>query len=297
MSPNPEQKHRGEISRSPHFKCAEALHVTAKKKNRSLPAAFRDPELIGRAINCLRTAGKILPAALAKRIGIHPNTSAKLCVHLHGNGRLLRDGRGYTWNEIGTVVPGPMSPSFLAFVTDLMEFLDGKIASCGAFNRGLANAYRNGDENSCFTKRQWTDTLEKARKRLRNCLTVQNDDLLRDILREIALDVPDFLGLIYQRSEYAQQQLTEERKMTYAARKPRIGKDDAFHAARQAKMNARQAEAKAAREQADRRKVAVLEELARQIGAAYDPESAILLATRLAGMKSIDEILATRETA
>ena len=85
--------------------------------------------------------------------------------------------------------------------------------------------------------------------------------------------------------------------MKYAARKPRTSKDDAFHAARQAKMNARQAEAKAAREQADRRKVAVLEELARQIGAAYDPESAILLATRLAGMKSIDEILATREAA
>ena len=262
MSPNSEP--------SPHFKCGERVQVIAKKQNRSLPAAFRDPELIGRAINCLRTAGKILPAALAKKIGIHPNTSAKLCVHLHGNGKLLRDGRGYTWNEIGTVVPGPMSPSFLAFVTDLMEFLDGKIARCGAFNRGLANAYRNGDENSCFTKRQWTDTLEKARKRLRNCLTVQNEDLLRDILREIALDVPDLLGLIYQRSEYAQQQLREERKMTYAARKPRTSKDDAFHAARQAKMNARQAAARAARAEADRLVQAQAEALVVRMGAATD---------------------------
>ena len=261
MSPNSEP--------SPHFKCGERVQVIAKKQNRSLPAAFRDPELIGRAINCLRTAGKILPAALAKKIGIHPNTSAKLCVYLHDNGKLLRDGRGYTWNEIGTVVPGPMSPSFLALVTDIMEFLDGKIASCGAFNRGLANAYRNGEENSCFSRRQWTDTLQKARTRLRNCLTIQNEDLLRDILREIALDVPDFLGLIYQRSEYAQEMLTAERRMAYAARKRRKV-DEAFFAVRQAKVAARQAAARAARAEADRLVQAQAEALVVRMGAATD---------------------------
>ena len=109
MSPNPEQKQCGEISRSAHFKCAEALHVTPKKKE--IRAAFRDPQILDKATNCLRSAGNImLPSALAHKVGVHRNTAAKLCNYLHEDGKLLRFGRGYEWNPIGFVIPGPMDP-------------------------------------------------------------------------------------------------------------------------------------------------------------------------------------------
>jgi hypothetical protein len=272
MVPNPEL--------SAHLECAKRVHVSAKK--RRVPVAFRDPALLSKAITCLRAAGKILPCKLAAKIGIHRNTAYKLCIDLHEQGKLLRDGSSYTWNAIGVVVPGPMSPVFLGLVTDIMAFLDVDIKRRGKHNTGLSNAYINGGVNSCFDKKQWTDTLIAARKRLRNCLTVQNWDLLADIMREVALEVPDFLGRIYRRSEYAQAMLTAERKMAYAAKKPRTSKDDAFHADRQEKVKARLAAEKAARAEAARQQAAAFHEMAKQVIAADNPEDADALVARFA---------------
>jgi hypothetical protein len=226
------------------------------------------PEIEQKAISYLMGKSKIRPIELVDAIGIHRNTAPKLCNYLHAKGKLLRDGRTYTWNPIDEAAAGRI---FQGRSNDLLVFLDNQIASCGEFNRGLANAYRNGDENSCFTKRRWADTLQKSRTRLLNCLTVQNWALLVDIEREIALDVPDFMGLIYSRSEYAQDMLTAERKMAYAARKPRTSKDDAFHAERQAKVDAKQRAAKAAWQEADRLLQAQAETMLAQMGALADP--------------------------
>ena len=228
------------------------------------------PEIEQKAISYLMGKSNIKPIELVDALGIHRNTAPKLCNYLHAKGKLLRDGRTYTWNPIGTVVPGPMSPVFLGYVEDIVEYLDGEIARRGAFNRSLSNTYINGGENSCYNNRQWADTLIKARKRLRNCLTVQNWELLFDILREIALEVPGFMGVIYSRSEYAQDMLTAERKMAYSAHKPRTSKDDAFHAERQAKVDARLAAEKVARQEADCLLQAQAEALVYRMGAATD---------------------------
>ena len=221
---------------------------------------------------------------LSIAIAVNPLTAKKLCIYLRSKGRLLRDGRTYTWNPIGTVVPGPMSPVFLGYVKDIMKYLDGEIARRGAFNRSLSNTYINGGENSCYDKRQWADTLTKAQKRLRNCLTVQNWALLFDILREIALEVPGFMGVIYSRSEYAQDMLTAERRMKYAARKPRTSKDDAFHAERQAKVDAKQRAAKEARLEADRLLQAQAEALLAQMAALADQSNLVVAMTVLRDM-------------
>ena len=163
-----------------------------------------------------------------------------------------------------------MSPVFLGRAQDMTAYFDGEIERRGTVNRALANSYRRGATNSCFDKRQWTDTLTKARNRLLNCLTVQNWELLLDIERELTLDCPMWMSELYQRSAYAQQMLTAERKMAYAARKPRTGKDDAFHAERKAKVEARLAAEKAARQEADRLLQAQAAALLLQIGTATD---------------------------
>jgi hypothetical protein len=137
-------------------------------------------------------------------------------------------------------------------VNDLLGFLDLEIYRRGQHNRLLANAYAAGEIDSCINKRQWTDTLIKARTRLRNCLKAQNPILLLDIEREIALDIPTWAGDLYKRTPYEQQDLTIDRRIAYAARKPRTGKDDAFHAARQARVLAKQRAAWEASREADR---------------------------------------------
>jgi hypothetical protein len=241
------------------------------------------PEIEQKAISYLIGKSNIKPIELVS-VGIHRNTAPKVCIYLHSIGRLLRDGRTYTWNPIGTVVPGPMSPVFLGYVEDIMEYLDGEIARRGAFNRSLSNTYINGGENSCYNNRQWADTLIKARKRLRNCLTVQNWELLFDILREIALEVPGFMGVIYSRSEYAQDMLTAERRMAYAAKKPRTSKDDAFHAERQAKVDAKQRAAREASKAADRLLQAQAEALLAQMGALADQSNLVVAMTVLRDM-------------
>src|ERR1019366_1897961 len=118
-------------------------------------------------------------------------------------------------------------------------------------NRAVANSYRAGMIDSCVDNRQWTDTLQKIRTRLLNCLKVRNPILLLDIEREIALDIPTWAGDLYKRTPYAKQQLTAERRMAYAARKRRPLDED-FFAARQDKVDARKRAAREAREEADR---------------------------------------------
>src|ERR1019366_8235615 len=124
-------------------------------------------------------------------------------------------------------------------------------------NRAVANSYRAGMIDSCVDNRQWTDTLQKIRTRLLNCLKVRNPILLLDIEREIALDIPTWAGDLYKRTPYAKQQLTAERRMAYAARKRRPLDED-FFAARQAKVYARIAAEKAARQEAARQQEALL---------------------------------------
>src|ERR1035437_4986803 len=116
------------------------------------------PEIEQKAISYLIGKSNIKPIELVS-VGIHRNTAPKVCIYLHSIGRLLRDGRTYTWNPIGTVVPGPMSPVFLGYVEDIMEYLDGEIARRGGLNRSLSNTYIIGGESSCYNNRQWADTL------------------------------------------------------------------------------------------------------------------------------------------
>jgi hypothetical protein len=171
-------------------------------------------------------------------------------------------------------------------VNDLLEFLDDEIKRRGQHNRSLANAYAAGEIDSCINKRQWTDTLQKTRTRLRNCLKVlkvQNPILLLDIEREIALDIPTWAGDLYKRSEYAQQELTAERRMAYAARKRRPLDED-FFAARQAKVYARIAAEKAARQEAARQQEALLATLTEHIDAATGPEALLVAKQMMAGV-------------
>lgn len=264
----------GEILPSAHLECAERVQVKAKKKN--LPAALGksrrympDPATLSKAVTCLRAAGKILPSKLAAKIGIHRNTAAKLCIDLYQQGKLIRVGRGYEWNPIGATVSGPMDPIYQARALELLELVEGTIRHHGLHDRHLAYSYRNGEVSSTFEKRLWTDTLVKIRTKLRNCLKVQNPILLLDIEREIALDIPTWAGDLYKRSGYAQQQLTEERKMAYAARKPRKV-DEAFHAERQAKVDAIAAAARVARAEATRLLQAQAEALLLQMSTATE---------------------------
>ena len=245
MSPNPGTPQCAE-------RCAEGVHVTAKTRSTcgfGTTGYLPTIEIETKAISYLQGKAKVFPGELAKQIGIHRNTSAKLCIYLWSLGKLLRDGRTYTWNPMDAAAADRI---YQERVNDLLGFLDLEIYRRGQHNRLLANAYAAGEIDSCINKRQWTDTLIKARTRLRNCLKAQNPILLLDIEREIALDIPTWAGGLYKRTPYEQQDLTIDRRIAYAARKPRTGKDDAFHAARQARVLAKQRAAWEASREADR---------------------------------------------
>jgi hypothetical protein len=258
MSPNPEQKECGEISPSAHFRCAErcaeGVHVTTKRRNTCGSAGFGfnyqpTEEIEKKAIGYLMGKFKVLPGVLAVAIVIHRNTAGKVCIFLWTAGKLLRDGRSYTWNPIGKE---DASRLYRRFVADMLAYAEKKITNWGQHNKKLSNAYANGASDSWVTGMQWTDNLKKIRIGLRNCIEVQNNALLIILAQELSRECPTFMGDLYHRTKEEEADLVAERRMAYAARKPRIGKDDAFHAARQAKVAARQAAAKAARLEAER---------------------------------------------
>ena len=235
-------------------RCAEGVHVTTKRRNTCGSAGFGfnyqpTEEIEKKAIGYLMGKFKVLPGVLAVAIVIHRNTAGKVCIFLWTAGKLLRDGRSYTWNPIGKE---DASRLYRRFVADMLAYAEKKITNWGQHNKKLSNAYANGASDSWVTGMQWTDNLKKIRIGLRNCIEVQNNALLIILAQELSRECPTFMGDLYHRTKEEEADLVAERRMAYAARKPRIGKDDAFHAARQAKVAARQAAAKAARLEAER---------------------------------------------
>ena len=239
------------------------------------------PETEEKAISFLRGKSKVMPVEMAGAISVNKMTARNLCIYLHAKGQLIRDGRSYTWNPIGAAVGGPMDGVYLNRSYGMLDLVDGHIKDGGSYNRGLANAYRNGMVNTCIGRRRWTDTLKKIRTKLLNCIEVQNPILLLDVERELSLDVPGWAGDLYKRSRYAQEMLTAERKMA-AAKKKKRPVDEAFHEERRAKLEANIALTKEAKLEAARQQAAALHEIARQILDTYIPEDAAALVARFA---------------
>jgi len=206
------------------------------------------PETEEKAISYLRGKSNVKPLEMATAISISKRISQSICIYLHTKGKLLRDGRSYTWNPIDAAAADRI---YDGRVSDMLGYVEEKIINWGQHNKKLSNAFRNGESDSWVTGRKWTDNLKKIRTGLRNCVSVQNNSLLIILEQELSKECPTWMSDLYKHSEYAQQQLTDERRMAYAARKRRPLDED-FFAVRQDKVDARKRAAREAREEADR---------------------------------------------
>ena len=221
---------------------------------------------------------KVMPVDLVSAtLGI--DSAKRVCKYMHDKGLVIRLGRGYTWNVQGSPVIGPMTPIYIERVLKLTGLVVEEIRQRKLHNQLIGRDYFAGRSYSPLYGRKQILSLQESLLNLKHLRGHLDWLLLLVVEHEMCLDMPDWAGKAYRRTQEDEAMLeaweTEkamERRM-HANRKPMTAEKRAEIAARR---DAYLAERQAQKAAADAAKAARLVTLFQQIDAAHGPEALIL---------------------
>jgi hypothetical protein len=196
------------------------------------------------------------------------------------------------WQEIhpqsnyGCRQRSPIGYIYKDRVANLLRVVEREIKARGRHNKRIGNDLFNGRVTSCVTGRQQTITLEETRVYLRHLAIQRDDDLLLQAEHRIALDIPDFMGRMYRRSKWEEEDLATCVRAAAMA-KPKRKMDPETAATMKANREAYLAEQKAAKAEAARKLAAQASALAQRMSKA-DPEEHLAIATRIAKLVGVE---------
>jgi hypothetical protein len=252
---------------------------------------------IEQASQYLLDNGKTRAAELSLGIGVGIRTAGDLLRHLHQTGKAWRDGKSYRpaspdADRIARSVGGDHR-IYRNRVRKLIDLVDGEIKLRGKHNRHLARDYTLGRVYSWIADRKETDVLKEVLVVLRQLEVAIDYPMLLVAEQWLSLEMPDWAGRVYRRSEEEEADLAADRREVAAA-KPKRKFDPAAKAARQAARDAYLAKKKAAAEEAARQEAEAIRLLTEQIAAADPQDAAVIaavIAARTASVKDITQVV------